>query len=349
MTRAMKKRIVGTDRRSTLQRRGDVLSSPGPLTTLDGGLVPDGQSPEEVDAGPSRDTADLTELLDAFVNHLETCRKSSPLTVSAYRRDALSFLDWCRRQGLTPLLSDLSHPLLVNYLDSLPGLSANTVRRRAHALGAWFKWLVGKGLLDENPARELPLPHRVRRLPAFPSSQQSEGLLAAARSPLEKAVVWLLLTAGLRRAELLGLDLGDVSPGCDEIRVRGKGNRERLVPLPEQTQAVLREYLGIRDRDPGPLLFNRAGNRLGVTSLRRLFRRLVRRAGLEDERYSIHSMRHGYATMLLRAGVDLGTIRDLLGHSDISVTSVYLHTDLRSKRDAVERLPVLREGGEHRG
>jgi len=233
----------------------------------------------------------------------------------------------------------------MRYVTGLAHLSANTIRRRLHALSSWSDFMVRQGLIAVNPVRGLPLPRRERKLPCFPSPDECRRLLAAARTPVERAAIWLLVCTGLRRSELTGLDLADLVSSRSELRVAGKGNRERLVPLPSECRSVIDEYLSVRGDEPGPLLLNRARHRLGMTSIRRLFERLVRRAGLEESGFTLHAMRHAYATMLVKAGVDLGTVRDLLGHADLAVTSVYIHSDLRSKHAAVEQLPVLRIGG----
>ncbi len=281
-----------------------------------------------------------------FLSYLSDFRHCSPATTTAYRGDITSFLTWCREQGIDASPSSLNRQTLFRFVTSLAHLRPNTTRRRLHALGSWFRYLIELGAMRSNPAHGLPLPRRERKLPHYPTADQVRSLLDAAIKPVERAVIWLLATAGLRRAELCDLDLDSLSADGTELCILGKGNRERIVPLPAQTQRILAEYIALRGDEPGPLILNRAGNRMGHTSLRRIFARLLRRAGLAEEGFSLHSMRHSYATMLVQAGVDLGTIRDLLGHSDISVTSIYLHSDLRSKRTAVERLPILGGGGD---
>ncbi|MEN6546024.1 MAG: tyrosine-type recombinase/integrase [Armatimonadia bacterium] len=278
-----------------------------------------------------------------FIEYLATYRRCSPATQSAYAADLRCFLEWWDATVPPPDLSRLDQRLLMRYVTGLAHLSANTIRRRLHGISSWSDFMVRQGLIAVNPVRGLPLPRRERKLPCFPSPDECRRLLAAARTPVERAAIWLLVCTGLRRAELIGLDTTDLVSDGTEIRVMGKGRRERLLPLPAKCQEVLRDYLIQRGEREGPLLLNRAGNRLGLTSLRRLFERLQHRTGVEG--FTIHSMRHSYATMLVKAGVDLGTVRDLLGHSDLSVTSIYLHSDLRSKRLAVEQLPVLMIGG----
>ncbi|MHB8995896.1 MAG: tyrosine-type recombinase/integrase [Armatimonadota bacterium] len=280
-----------------------------------------------------------------FLQHLRGVARASELTVGAYAGDIRHFMAWLQTAVGNPGPEHLTRPLLFRYLSSLEGLSPNTIRRRMHALGSWFGYLIECEVLKLNPTQRLPLPRRERSTPQVPTPDQASQLLAAAVTPVERATIWLLVTTGLRRAELANLDLADLKANGTELRILGKGNRERLVPLPAQCQEVLHSYLSARGPDAGPLLLNRAGKRLGLTSLRRIFTRLLRRAGLTQEGFTLHSMRHSYATMLVRAGVDLGVIRDLLGHSDLAVTSIYLHSDLRSKRVAVEQLPVLTIGG----
>ena len=289
---------------------------------------------------------DLRRTVVAFLSQLRSRRRLSAATQTAYRTDIGQFVAWCDNRAMDLIADTLTEQLLLRYLDELRTLAANTVRRKVHALSSWFQYLVQQSLLAANAARGLPLPKRRRREPRYPSAEDCQLLLQAARTPFERVIMWLLATTGLRRAELLGIDLADIATGGTELRGHGKGGVERTVPLPEQTQASLGEYVQERGRSPGPLLLSRTGGRLGATTFRRIFCRLLKRAGLGDRRYALHSMRHAFATMLLRSGTDLHTIQQLLGHSDISVTAVYLHCDTATRHDAVSRLPILNERGQ---
>ncbi len=302
---------------------------------------------ESAKSGPvtqsAGDSFDPASSVNEFLTHMLSLRGASTLTLKAYGADIRQFVAWCVGNQVHMAPASFTRQLLFRYMTSLHGLAGNSIRRKLHSLSSWLEFLVEVGVLERNPARGLPLPRRERRVPKFPIPEEVQKLLAAANTPLENAVVWLLATAGIRRCEAIRLDLDDLRSDGTELRVVGKRNRPRTMPLPRRTQEVLGEYLAVRGYDPGPLLLNRAGNRLGATSLRRLFSRLVRRAGLQAEGFTLHSMRHAYATMLLRAGNDLATVRDLMGHGDISITSQYVHSDTRSKRNAVETLPVLKE------
>ena len=144
---------------------------------------------------------------------------------------------------------------------------------------------------------------------------------------------------GLRRCELLGLDAADVSEDFSELRIVGKGGAERLIPLPADAQVALVRYIEDAAILQGPVFLNRANNRFDNTGLQRLWKRLLRRVNLEDEGLTIHSCRHAYGSELARCGTDLRTIQELLGHADLSTTAIYLHSDLRTKREAVANLP----------
>ncbi len=289
---------------------------------------------------------DLRGTVADFLHQLTNHRRLSPRTAAAYGTDIRQFTEWCDNGRAELTSQTMDEDLLLRYVGQLSDLAANSVRRKVHAISSWCEYLVRRQLLPANPARGLSLPKRVRREPNYPSARECSLLLEAARTPLERGVTWLLATTGLRRGELLGLDLADVSTDGSELRVLGKGNVERTVPLPEQTQAILGEYVQERGRSPGPLLLSQTRKRLGATTLRRIFLRLLKRAGLADWGYTLHSMRHAYATMLLHSGTDLHTIQTLLGHSDISVTAVYLHCDTATRHDAVSRLPILSQGGD---
>lgn len=157
-------------------------------------------------------------------------------------------------------------------------------------------------------------------------------------------MVMLLLTTGLRRSELLSLRRVDLSSDLSELRVVGKGNRERAVPIPAQTRKALHEYL-TQQPEPSEYLFpNRVGRQMGTTTFARMFRRIVARAGLAGSGITPHSLRHAYATQLLHSGVDIKTVQELLGHADLSTTSRYLHSDAHTKQAAVETLPSFDAG-----
>ena len=172
-------------------------------------------------------------------------------------------------------------------------------------------------------------------------------LEAVTRGARERAIFLTFVLTGVRRSELINLDLQDLDTEWWTLRVRGKGSKERTVPVPPMLREALMNYLQVRSAVGCPALFvNAEGRRLRPRSLQRMMRRWLRDAGLADRGYTIHSLRHSFATLLVRNHADLRTVQELLGHSDISSTARYLHADLRSKAAAVNALEVvLREDG----
>ncbi|HEY3397846.1 MAG TPA: tyrosine-type recombinase/integrase [Armatimonadota bacterium] len=288
---------------------------------------------------------DLDNSVEQYLSYLTNLRRCAENTARAYAHDLAGLLASCAQQGLTSP-TQITTAVLETYLGSHSSLSANTIRRRAHAFGGWLEYCARQRWIPTNPARGLQLPRRTRHERRYPNESEVRALLNAARTPLERVCIWLLATAGLRRQELLDLDLASFSPDGTELLVRGKGDRERRLPLAEPTRQVLTEYLAARGSQAGPLLMTRLGTRIGVTHLRRLFARLLRRASLEGRGFTLHGMRHAFATLLLRNGTDIATVSRLLGHLSLEVTSIYVHSDPASCRAAVNALPLLQLGGD---
>lgn len=273
-----------------------------------------------------------------FLSYLGGYQGASPLTVEAYARDLARLERFLRGSRLPTEVGQISSRHLQAFAVSLSGLAPASIIRALNATSSLFSYLVRSGAVESNPVAGVVKPRPKLSLPRVPSTEECRRLVQAAPSARERALVMLLLTAGLRRAEVLGLRSADLAADLSQVRISGKGGRERVIPLPAQTQQVLGEYL--RQRPPGEWLFpNRAGRRTGNTTFYRLFRRLLRRAGLGAENLTPHSLRHAYATTLLHSRVDIKTVQTLLGHADLSSTSRYLHTDAETKRAAAEALP----------
>lgn len=292
-------------------------------------------------AGADRDS--LESLLEQYLTHLRHYRNCSPQTVIAYGRDLRHFVGFCRDRGLTTP-GDLERQHVHQYAAILPSsgqrgsLAPASVGRKIHALRSWFNFLCDMGVLQSNLTVGLRLPKREQRLPRVPTDEECEAILAAARTPREKAIVGLMLMGGLRRGEVIALNVESLDADCTQVLVRGKGNKERVVPLCPALRDLLVSHLEGRGAISGPLVVGRTGQRTTVTSFTRLFRRLLKRAGLQDEGITPHKLRHAFGTSLVRQGVDVATIAELMGHSNISTTSIYLHASPSTMRAAVERL-----------
>ncbi len=264
----------------------------------------------------------------------------APRTVEAYRRDLDTLADWL---GRSPASVDREE--LERYLADLraAGLSGATIARRVASLRSFFRHLVLIGAADSNPAAELELPRRIRRLPRTLSPAEAERLIDAAagttpRALRDCALVELLYGAGLRVGEALGLEKGGVDLDQRLVRTIGKGNKERVVPVGRQAVEALRRYLGRGrphlDRRHRPELFlNAQGGPLTRAGAFLILRKLAAKAGLEPERVHPHLLRHSFATHLLEGGADLRSVQEMLGHADLATTELYTHVSDRRRRE----------------
>jgi len=282
--------------------------------------------------------AALEGLLRDFLSHIVDYRGYSPATARAYERDCSRFIGFLEQTGRADDPAAVTPRDVRLFLSSLTHLSSATVRRTLYGLSAFFEHLVKVEIIPSNPASPVDPPKVKRVLPDVPSKWQCRRMLDACETPAESAVIGLLMMAGLRRSEVLGLDVADVAADLGSIRVHGKGGHQRAIPVCSHLKIILANYLAAREGESPALIANVVGERMQPTSFYRLFARIRRRAGLQDTRITPHSLRHAFASELVRAGVDIATISELLGHSNIATTSIYLHSTSATKRDAVERL-----------
>jgi integrase/recombinase XerD len=264
----------------------------------------------------------------------------APRTVEAYRRDLQALADWLGRSPASVQTEELER-----YLAELraAGLSAATIARRVASLRSFFRHLVLIGAVDANPAAELDLPRRNRRLPRALSPSEAERLIDAAagttpRSLRDRALVELLYGAGLRVSEAVGLDKTGVDLDQRLVRTVGKGGKERVVPVGRQAVEALRRYLArgrpYLDRRHRPELFlNAQGGGLTRAGAFLILRKLAEKAGLEPERVHPHLLRHSFATHLLEGGADLRSVQEMLGHADLATTELYTHVTDRRRRE----------------
>ncbi len=295
------------------------------------------QRGEPYSSATVRPTAPLALLLDEFLSHIVDYRDYSPRTAIAYRSDCGQFIEFRGLHGMSQDATDVTTREVRLFLASVR-LNANSVRRTLYALSSFFQYLHDVESIERNPVNGIEPPKRKRTLPRTPTTQQCQQLLDASQTPTEQAVIGLLLLAGLRRGDVLGLDVTDVGGDLRQLRVCGKGRRERVIPISTPLHDMLSQYLAQRDSDDQALIVNERGGRMGISTFCRLFRRVLSRAGLTDRSITPPSLRHAFATHLVRAGVDIATISELLGHANIATTSVYLHASPSTKRDAVELL-----------
>ena len=280
--------------------------------------------------------------IDAFLRELET-GGASRHTLRAYRSDLRELGAWATTRGRDP--GELRYRDLRAYAAALSErrLARASVARKLAAIRTFGEHLTRTGAAASNPAELLPGPKRASRLPRVIHRDDSARLLdrIPARTPLEvrdRAMLELAYASGLRVEELRTLRTDDLDFESEAVRVRGKGGKERVVPMGEPAQAALRRYLDIarpalagRDSD-ATLFLSVRGRPLHTSDVRRRLERWVRAAGLESG-VSPHTLRHSFATHLLEGGADLRSIQELLGHGSVSTTQVYTRVEPGRLRD----------------
>ena len=276
--------------------------------------------------------------LTAFDKHLKA-RGMADKTRTAYGTDVEQLAEWAAAQGLAPFA--LSPRMLRRFAGVLSerGLSKSSTARKLASIRAFYRNLVQRGLLEANPADLVATPKRDQYLPRVLKPQEAENVLETipASTPLElrdRAMFELAYGSGLRAEEVVNVDLQDLDPDAEELRVHGKGSKTRVVPAGEPAWLAIRRYLdearpklAAESADPSgrvePALFlSKTGRRLSTSDVRRRLRASTQRAGTGPG-VSPHTLRHSFATHLLEGGADLRAIQELLGHASISTTQTY--------------------------
>lgn len=280
-----------------------------------------------------------------FLEHLEKERQVSENTLKAYRRDLQSFCefldrhtggDWdfgrVDRLGIRGFLGEMQRK----------GLSKRSMARALSAVRSLYRFLQAHQGLERSPVRAAKAPRLERHLPGYLDRERTESLFVAAEARAvddhesgvrDLAILELFYSSGLRLSELTGLNLLDLDLLSDQVKVRGKGRKERLVPLGSRASRALRNYLELREKtaaipggDKRAVFLGRRGKRLTPRTVQRIVHRALDAVG--GDSLKTHSLRHTFATHLLDAGADLRAVQELLGHASLSTTQIYTHTSV---------------------
>jgi site-specific recombinase XerD len=281
---------------------------------------------------------------EGFLDYLTHYRGYSPSTVRAYQTDLRMFRSFLEsRLGHVPTPAEVKREHIIQFGVSLREAAPLTLRRKYACLASLFGYLQDMGHAQGNPARRLPLPKVTQPVPVFLSEEMAQTLIAAADSPWTKAAVVLLLSTGIRRSEAVAITLYDLDLEERQLLIRGKGGKERVVPLTGQAVEAIRAYLPHRTKTESRHLFVSAwkGHPLHGRCINRMLKIVIEKAGMEGQGITPHKLRHTFATHLIRTGADVRTVQELLGHADIQTTARYLHSDTRTKQAAVGRLNGL--------
>jgi integrase/recombinase XerC len=278
-----------------------------------------------------------TDWIDAFVRHLEFERRLSKQTCKHYRRDIDALQSWCDEVSLERW-SDLDSEHVRSYSAACfrRGLSARSIQRRLSAARTFFRYLLREKHVAHNPVQSVSAPRGAKRLPENLDADRMARLLEIpGDGPLvdrDRAILELLYSSGLRLAELTDLNLGDVDMQDATVRVTGKGNKDRIVPVGSRALQALSRWHASRATLAAPdepaLFVSNRGTRLSRRSVQARVDHWARRQGIDSKVYP-HLFRHSFATHLLESSHDLRGVQELLGHANISTTQVYTHLDFQ--------------------
>ncbi len=311
-------------------------------------------------------TQDTPQLLQEFLTYHETVRGHSKKTVDEYYLDLRRFFRWLKiRRGLadasTPFdeisISDVDLNLLrsvtlsdvydfLSYLSRDCGLLAAARARKIDAIRSFYRYLTSKAhLLDENPVQDLDSPKLQKTLPHYLSLEESIRLLQSIQGKnraRDYCIITIFLNCGLRISELVGLNLSDIQE--DHLRVLGKGNKVRQVYLNDACVEAINDYLivrrGITAVDPKALFLSARRERITRSAVHNLVKKHLLAAGLDAEHLSSHKLRHTAATLMLKGGVDVRTLQEILGHEHLNTTQIYTHVEDTEIREAAIANPL---------
>lgn len=289
----------------------------------------------------------LDDFLDMFFDHLSADRGLSENTVAAYRRDLLRFADFLEEKKITSPGKVTCE--VVEFMERLSreGLSPRSRARSLSAVRGFFRFLLTEGVLEHNPAQDVDFPGMSRALPKVLPESDVERLLKSpspddAFGMRDKAMLEIIYATGVRVTELVGLGLGDVNLDAGFIKVRGKGEKERFVPMGRAAQDAVANYIThgrpalMRGEKSRYLFLTRLGRPMTRVWFWEKVKNYAKKAGI-TRHISPHVLRHSFATHLLNHGADLRSIQMLLGHSDLSTTEIYTHIHQERLREIHRR------------
>jgi integrase/recombinase XerD len=296
---------------------------------------------------------DKTNILDRFCSRLIAIERRAVLTRDSYRQEINRFLDFLLAQNIP--LESADAEVLSSYLAerrNVDGIDPRSAAKAISALRSFFRFLMDEGIVKDNPAAIIESPKRRVKLPEVMDRETVEGLLKTVDTdnPLgqrDRCLIELIYSAGLRVSEAVGINIKDIDIAGGMAKVRGKGNKERIVLFGKEAAESLKQYLReVRPKLAGkvnktPALFiGRKGKRLSRKGIWKNYAKWAKLAGTSSH---IHTLRHSFATAMLAGGADLRTVQELLGHADLATTQIYTHVDIGVLRENHRRyLPKLR-------
>ncbi|MEW6412304.1 MAG: site-specific tyrosine recombinase XerD [Candidatus Zixiibacteriota bacterium] len=272
--------------------------------------------------------------IEDYLQYLKLERGLSANTLASYRRDLAEFFSPVKHREVTSVKpSDINE-----YLTRLnkSGRKPTTIARKISSIRQFFKYLVNNGVVKDDPTSAFAAPKIVRYHPHYLSATEIEKILSSIETNTvagkrDRAIIELLYGSGLRISELINLKISDIEFEAGFIRVIGKGDKERLVPMGDFAKSAIEEYLNFRDEKKGGgrsnfVFVSKIGDKFSRVSLWKIVRKVVLKAGIL-RKVTPHTFRHSFATHMLEGGADLRIVQEMLGHADISTTQIYTTID----------------------
>jgi len=289
--------------------------------------------------------------IDGFLRYLKIERNASELTIKSYSEDFGSLLDYVRdRVGEVSSPAELQIAQLRGYVAYLHecDYAKTTIARRLASLRSFFRYCQREGIVTSNPAKALRTPRVGRKLPHFLTIEQITQLLEAppaneVEGIRDRALLETMYSAGLRVAELVGMNVDNWDRDANIVRVFGKGRKERIAPIGRHASKALSHWLDVREpapdakpADQAALFLNRFGTRLTTRSVGRMLEKYLALTGL-DKLTTPHTLRHTFATHLLDGGADLRSVQEMLGHKSLTTTQIYTHVSTKRLKETYDQ------------
>ena len=320
------------------------------------------------------DRTQIPLFLSDYLTYLDVIRGKAKRTVTEYYNDICLFLRWLHCVNAKKPLSDAGETEIadmpfseleavtvsvlydyIRYLRDFRGNTPRSVSRRLSAVRSLFKYLTKtKGMLKADPCQNLELPTVKKALPRFLTLEESQRMLHTAEDEKDSpeklrdyCIITLFLNCGFRLAELVGMNTGDVDFFNRQMRVLGKGSKERIVYLNDACLAALQNYLSARDNppeEPNALFLSRNHRRISRRRVQQIVENHLTAAGLGGRGLSTHKLRHTAATLMYQHGsADMLTLKEILGHQSIATTEIYTHLSSKQRQDAIDSNPLAGE------
>ena len=281
----------------------------------------------------------MERYVEKFVRYLEIEKNYSPHTTLNYALDLKDFFDFL---GDAPL-EKVDYLALRKYLATLKEKNhrSRTVARHLSSLRSFFRFLVREGFLKTNPILSLASPKIDKHLPQFLTEEEVTKLIDTALSQdacglRDKAMLETFYSTGMRISEVAGLNFSDIDQISGIVKVRGKGKKERIVPIGEQALAAIRRYQQVRGQQTDAVFLNKHGRRLTTRGMRGLVHKYIMLASIKQG-VSAHTLRHSFATHLLNRGADLRSVQELLGHANLATTQIYTHLTTEKLKNVYDK------------